>query len=596
MRVVVLLLSALPALAQTICGPTPTYSPCEIAIELSSAEAAANPNPYVSVQIDAEFRSPRYRTFKLPAYWDGGRRFVVRVAPTDAGQWLFRLSSNLPDIDGKEGQFEATDSKAPGFLKPANVHHWALVDDIVKTPHLWMGDTLPELPFMDRGLFDKIVDARAAEKFTHIRGIVLQRPGSAAEIFTAADKPNPGAFQELDSRVLSMNRKGIVADLTLAYDGAQLTKIFPTPNDRARYARYVAARYAGLQVTWQLVDRFEDSVGSRALLKEFGTALAANDPYQHPRSTGAAQTSAPLLSDGWMNYVAYGTTDDQLGAIEHQLYATPFVNAGIREDLGGDAFRHALWNATMDGQYPTMTRSKAAPDPDSPAARQMGYWFDLMSASRHWELEPYFDVDGGRAIALEGVEYLVYVEKPGPVEVLVEQHGYDVAWFNTLTGEWTKEKKPGIKNGRYTGKPPDDTHDWVLRISREGHKQSMLRSYKFDSRETPIGMQEIEQNPQKTPFEIAQPATDPISASKPPQYAAKVTRDTRATRQMMWLWTGEVADEHQGFRVLGSGAEGTFRIPQDLATSYPAMLALRLYGMNANGKVYSLIRIYNLAR
>jgi len=523
MRVVVLLLSALPALAQTICGPTPTYSPCEIAIELSSAEAAANPNPYVSVQIDAEFRSPRYRTFKLPAYWDGGRRFVVRVAPTDAGQWLFRLSSNLPDIDGKEGQFEATDSKAPGFLKPANVHHWALVDDIVKTPHLWMGDTLPELPFMDRGLFDKIVDARAAEKFTHIRGIVLQRPGSAAEIFTAADKPNPGAFQELDSRVLSMNRKGIVADLTLAYDGAQLTKLFPTPNDRARYARYVAARYAGLQVTWQLVDRFEDSLGS-------------------------------------------------------------------------DAFRHALWNATMDGQYPTMTRSKAAPDPDSPAARQMGYWFDLMSASRHWELEPYFDVDGGRAIALEGVEYLVYVEKPGPVEVLVEQHGYDVAWFNTLTGEWTKEKKPGIKNGRYSGKPPDDTHDWVLRISREGHKQSMLRSYKFDSRETPIGMQEIEQNPQKTPFEIAQPATDPISASKPPQYAAKVTRDTRATRQMMWLWTGEVADEHQGFRVLGSGAEGTFHIPQDLATSYPAMLALRLYGMNANGKVYSLIRIYNLAR
>jgi len=32
---------------------------------------------------------------------------------------------------------------------------------------------------------------------------------------------------------------------------------------------------------------------------------------------------------------------------------------------------------------------------------------------RYWELEPYFELDGGRAVALSGVEYLVYIEKPG---------------------------------------------------------------------------------------------------------------------------------------------------------------------------------------
>ena len=104
-----------------------------------------------------------------------------------------------------------------------------------------------------------------------------------------------------------------------------------------------------------------------------------------------------------------------------------------------DAFRKRLWNATMDGQYPTYaTRGRPAIEAvpfdakylNSPGAQQMSHWFQFFDDTRHWELEPYFDVDGGRAMALEGVEYIVYVEKPGPIEVGVEKHGYDVSWFN----------------------------------------------------------------------------------------------------------------------------------------------------------------------
>jgi hypothetical protein len=63
---------------------------------------------------------------------------------------------------------------------------------------------------------------------------------------------------------------------------------------------------------------------------------------------------------------------------------------------------------------------------------------------------------------------------------------------------------------------------------------------------------------------------------------------------MMYLWTGEVASENQGFRVLGTGAEGTLRIPPGLAPTLPGTLTLRLYGMNALGKVYTLFRAYKL--
>jgi hypothetical protein len=264
-----------------------------------------------------------------------------------------------------------------------------------------------------------------------------------------------------------------------------------------------------------------------------------------------------------------------------------------------DTFRRRLWNATMDGQYPTFGNtgtyggskfSVEAKYLESPGARQMTAWYDFFSPTRHWELEPFFDVDGGRALALEGVEYVVYVEKPGPVELLVEKHTYQVAWFNPVTGESVKQKD--FKEERFSGVPPDTAHDWVLHLERQGRKESMLRSYKFESR--PIAMQEVEQNPQRVPFQIAEPSSDVLSRARPPSYAVKVTRDTRATRSMMWLWTGECAAEGQGYRVLGTGPQGTFQFPRGLAPSLPAVLDARLYGMNANGKLYSLIRIYKL--
>ncbi len=594
---------ALAARGQTVCQPTPAYSPCEIVYELSAAEMAAHPVPYRSVDLEAEFRSPRYRTFRVPAFWDGGNRMVIRFAPTEAGQWTFRTSSNISRFDGVEDHLSATPSDSHGFLHPANVHHWALVDENVLTPHLWMGDTVLALPYIDRALFERIVDARAAQKFNHIRGVLLSAPGGAQRALLDG-VPDAPIFRELDSRVLYLNHKGMVADLVLGWNAGQLASLFPSWEERQRFVRYVVARYSAMHVTWQLAGSFENDANGRALLRETGQALKTVDPYQHPRTTGALKTSSPLSSDEWMNFITYGAADDQLGAIEHQLFPASFVNLNLGAERGADAvdadtLRHRLWNAAMDGQYPTFANSGEA-DLDSPAAKQMAIWYDFFAATRHWELEPYFEVDGGRALALErpdeeeleGIEYVVYVEKPGPVDILVQKRGYDLEWFNPITGEHIRDKK-GFKGDHYTGEPPDKTHDWVLHIFREGRLESMLRSYKFAARS--IVMQEIEQVPQKVPFDIAEPSIDPVSISKPPKYAAKLTRETRATRSMMWLWTGEVAADRQGPRVLGSGLQGTFQIPANLVSNYPAMLTVRLYGLNAHGKVYMIIRVYQLA-
>ncbi len=611
------LFAILPAFAQTEpgCPPTPAYSTCDMVFDLNDQEAAAHPNPYVSVQLHAEFRSPRHRTFLLPAFWAGGRRLIIRFAPDEPGDWAFRLTSNLERFHEKSGTFQSTPTEVPGFVRPANLHHWATLrgeNANLRKPHLWMGDTCLRFGFLTDDQFRQLADARAAQHFTHFRGLLIGTSDDSPSVFTDPDHPVPEYFQRVDARIQYLNSKGIAVDLILAGKQNHLTKLFPGWEQRQRYIRYVVARYSAMNVTWQGIQEFESYDNGRELMKEIGTLLKQNDPYLHPRTTDTRSTSSPLGSDGWMSFVTYGTGDDQVGAIEHQLYPAAFVNLQFaRENSGAGAagpadvdtaaFRRRLWNSTMDGQYPTYANTGTAmldnakfdaSQLNSAGAQQMSHWFQFFDDTRHWELEPYFDVDGARAIALEGVEYIVYVEKPGPVEVGVEKHGYDVSWFNPISGETVPVKK--WKGERWTGQPPDSEHDWVLHIEREGRKESMLNSYKFDSREYPLELQVPEVTPQKTPFDIAEPAGTSLSASQPAKYAVKLKRATRATRSVMYLWTAEVPTQGRGFRVVGTGPEGTWNIPTGLAKDLPAVMSVRLAGLNANGKVYLIDRVFKL--
>lgn len=533
---------AAPLWAQPACPSAKAWSSCDFVFDLEPNENAA------SVELHAEFRSPHHKTYMMHAFHDDDRRLTIRFTPTEDGAWMYRITSSLPRLDGKEISFNVAESESPGFVRVANVHHFAW--EGTGKAHLWMAAALDQFTSMPRADFDRMLDQRVKEKFTHLR-VTIDR---------ATD------LREAAGRIRAINTRGLVADLALA----------AIPEDRTERTRYVSdivARFSGMNITWMGMPSFEDTPHARAVMKETGALLQKLDAYNHPRTTLASVTSAGLLGDAWMNMIDYGTPDPNVGAVEHQLYQVPGLNSGIKN-------ANDLWTATMNGQYPA-----------SGSGASMTGWFDFMSENRYWELEPYFDVSGGRAVALEGVEYIVYVEKPGPIEVTVEKHGYDVAWMNPLDGEVTKEKK-GYSGEHFTGEPPDASHPWVLHISREGHKEGMLKSWKFESRQVPV--QEIEQNPEKTPFEIDSPRVGDISISRPPYYAIKVKRETRGTRSLLVEWMGEVPIDGEGYRVVGTGREGTLHIPESLAAKYPAVMSLRVGVLNANGKAYIIDKVYRL--
>jgi hypothetical protein len=572
-RFAAFLFVAVPVLGQTPCEGTPAYSPCELPFELSAANLAAHPNPYATAQLHAEFRSPHFKTYLMPAFWDGGRRLIIRFTPTEAGQWTYHTTSNIAAFAAKEGTFNAAASDFPGYVNVANFHHWATDD---KKPHLWMGYIADRFPFLSQQEFEQQLAAAAQNKFTHFRGSILGSAADRGRVYLGADKPNPAYFDELDRRMLAVHKRGLTLDLILASNPDYITSLFPDWQARERFISYIVARYAPFNVTWQGLEEFEDYKNGRPLLKELGLNLKKQDPYQHPRSSNAKVTSSSLLPDGWMNFVIEATTNDVIGSVEHQFYQVPFV--GVTD-------AQHLWNTTMDGEYPEFRGDGAG---------MCRYWFDFIADTRHWELEPYFDVDGARAVALEDVEYVSYIEHPGPpVEISVEKHGYDVWWLNPATGESVDQKK--YKGEHFTGEAPDKSHPWVLMVAREGRKESMLKSYKFDSREVPL-VQEIESNPVKVPYVIVDPSGNTLEAGKPVKFSAKLTRETRATRSMMFLWTGEVSIDGQGLRVLGTGSPGSFVIPPSIALNFPAILSIHLTALNANGKAYSADRVFQLTK
>jgi len=230
-----------------------------------------NPNPYLSVDLKAEFRSPRHRTLMVYGFWDGGRRMVIRFAPNEAGDWVFRITSNLQRFEGKQGALNATSSEAPGFLRAANVHHWAYTDSN-KLISGWATQITRSRP-LPAMRSQTLWTPAHSRKFTHIRGFAVG-PSFNPE------QPDSAFFRELDDRVRYMNQKGVVYDMILA------RTFLPVAAQRDRYVRLHGRPIRAFNVTWLCVQAFEDQKDGRALTREWGL---------HGRDTTPISIRAPRV-------------------------------------------------------------------------------------------------------------------------------------------------------------------------------------------------------------------------------------------------------------------------------------------------------------
>ena len=581
-----LLLSVIPAYCSvpSSCGQNArAYLPCELSFTLQPNDLPPNSSLYKDEALSVEFRSPRSTTYLMHAFADNRQLLRVRFTPTEPGAWTYKVSSSITRLDNQQGTFAVADSpNGAGVVGVANLRHFWTTG---KKPHLWFAAEAPFLS-LDQGIFETWLDARKRDGFTHIRGIVLNNSGGSLKPLTAAGEPDPAYFTALDDRLLAAAGRGFTLDLILA-DAAITQSVLLKQRDQIDpLVRYIAARYAGLNVTWQGVERFDQTPGARSLLRDLGALLQKYDSFQHPRSTDARDSSSPLIPDNWMNYLIEESPDPQLGAVEHQFTQQPEIH--IVQATEPEAFRHELWNATTNGEYPSVAYA-ALQDQQNVKAAQT--WFHVVSETRHWELEPYFDVTGARCVGLHEVEYLAYAQKPGIIEINLPHHKYNPVWINPATGEELPLKD--YRGEVFSRQTPDNSHDWILTVPRDGEKGNLAKYYYFESQDPPI--QEVESDPAKAPFEVVQPGGDAISLSDPIPYLVKLTRANRASRTMQYVWWGETVQGGEGPRLLGLGPSGTSNGLGNFTADAPN-LNVRVEAINANGKAYEVDKVFELKR
>jgi hypothetical protein len=538
------------------CADPKLWTPCDLVFELTAEEAARHPEPWRSVELKAEVKSPRFRTFLAESFWDGGRILKIRFTPTDAGNWQLRLTSNFPRWDKQEFSLDVAQNEAPGFVQRANVYHWRTLGDM--QPHLWAGQDLWD--WTQAG--GESTAALKAARATHVR--TLLRPQWP---------PDPAHFQKFEEAVRGWNEAGMVVDVVLADKDNDFTKTLPNWDTRERYLRYLLSRVAPYNVTWELVREWETYSAPRTLLKDMAGVIAKYDPYNHPRSAHTTSSTSAFTRDGWMTHILAAAGEPSVIQVEHEMYPLPIVA------VGPAGTPRKVLEAVFAGAYPGSGAHEAAAV--------------MLESTRYWDLTPYFDVSNGRALALPGTEYIVLVDRPGIVEVETEKHGYRISWINADTGERQTEKKE-YKGTNFVGETPAKSGNWILHLEREGRKEGMRKSYKFESRR--ILMQEPEVDPKRVPFTINIDDNTQVKAGEPVPFEITITRDTRATRFMQYRIAAEVATEFEGQRILATSAKGTLTAPAAMATKFPAVLSLRVSAVNANGKLYYLDRVLRLVK
>lgn len=255
-------------------------------------------DPVYTVDMDAVFYNEATGTvLTIPAFWDGGRVWKVRFAPTEVGEWKFYTKCTDTENAGLHHRAGSVSCKAysgdldiykHGFIKTVPGLSYFMYDD--GTPFFYLGDTHWTLPLEEidsygsvetqktagitkeiadqygvTSQFKYIMDYRAEQGYTVIQSQPLgwwTNPGQNGwfadehqNIFTyGVNDIMLAKFQQYDIYFDYIAEKGFVHSNTqFGYPTALMTEYFAgkiTDTELEKLCRYWVARYSAYPVMW----------------------------------------------------------------------------------------------------------------------------------------------------------------------------------------------------------------------------------------------------------------------------------------------------------------------------------------------------------
>lgn len=439
---VALLLIASTAATSASAADVPRFGLFEQQFEHSGTYV----NPYTEVEATAVLEAPGGSTRTIPLFWDGGRTWRLRFSPDREGTWRWRTASTDSGLNERSGTFAVVPSDLRGSIRPmpAAPRHFERQDG---TPFWFLGDTAWAL-YTDsaeekhnRSAALQYVDARADQGFNVLHSMLLSEAGWGNEGGPpfgdiAAERLNPGYWQEVDLRLRHVNSRGIVAGLAIAWGdkGRQeryAWKRLPTMEARLRYARYIAARYSAFDVYFLVSGEWHGEVKAtpgateesiKRQFIEIGNALHESDP--HGRMIGIHPMTAhgsvrEFVGAPWMSFGDYQQNYRDLHnrILQSRGGDLPVVNSEyayfLRDQNGDglvdkdnsfnlDGIRHASWDIAMSGGYlvtgfgTTYFGGNRDPGPfdlhaekNDPWEEQIQHLRTFFTSLQWWKLEPH---------------------------------------------------------------------------------------------------------------------------------------------------------------------------------------------------------------
>ena len=277
--------------------------------EITLTAARAYANPYVDVQVWAEFTHTSGATLRRPAFWDGGAIWKVRFAADRAGTWTWRTSCDADDaglanqvgeIRCEAGTAESNCFYRHGFWRMSPGGRNLVHAD--GTAALLAADTAWALPWRAtteqcrvyaRDRQDKGFNAAllmTVQPDMHARG---PRDRALDEGFDVGfedlqnghlNQLNPAYFQYFDELSAILIAHEIVPVLQpvfqgFGWKGLSVAGVVAPPSEYARYCRYLVARY-GARPAIYLVGG--DGSGYEPQIAAGGAEVERWDAYAQP--------------------------------------------------------------------------------------------------------------------------------------------------------------------------------------------------------------------------------------------------------------------------------------------------------------------------
>ena len=247
----------------------------------------------------------------VEGFWDGGRTWRVRFAPSLPGTWEWQTASEDQGLAGQSGTLEVRAATPEEIAANPNLRGHVRVSPDGRrfhyadgTPFLLLGDTNWAMNTERCGLGDGDgpffvwLRDRQARGYTAVMTefMEIDQPNEGGHPFPGNtdppgsgrfDDPNPAYFAGLDRRMAALWEAGMVVCAHPTWIGKQ---VGVSLEDAIWLSRYLLARYAAHNLIWSLSGEYQYAYTHTGIPWEksdwqaLGNAVAAANAYGHPLS------------------------------------------------------------------------------------------------------------------------------------------------------------------------------------------------------------------------------------------------------------------------------------------------------------------------